>query len=90
MKKQWSILSGLALLLFFSSCAILSAGGENVEVTNNAFDVQNCTLKGKVRSYGVGFPLTRVRNVATEEWNANTVLLDELDRETVATAYFCN
>ena len=51
MKKQYGILSLLAALFVFAGCVGLTEEGAKVRVVTDESLVQNCELKGRVRSY---------------------------------------
>ena len=51
MKKQSSILSLLAAVVLLGGCVGLTEDGAKVKVITDSSLVQNCQLKGRIRSY---------------------------------------
>jgi hypothetical protein len=90
MKRLYGISSIVVFFFLIAGCTTLTADGENVRVINDADKVQNCELKGKIHSVGLGNALFRARNAAGREWNADTLLISGAGDNLEAHAYICN
>ena len=89
MNKLYGYLSIVIFFFLIAGCTTLTADGENVRVTNDAELVEDCELKGKIRSAGMGNSLHRAQNAAGREWQADMLLVTSMGEELEAHAYVC-
>ena len=90
MKRLVGYFSIVVFIFSIAGCTTLTADGENVRVTIDAELVEDCELKGKIHSEGIGNALIRAQNAAGKEWKADTLLIVGSDENLEAFAYICD